>query len=843
MTMASEYSNKRMGVAITQMAWRLSDALKPLSLIAFVSMMGCRSVFAVEFNLDVLDADDKNNVDLTRFSQDDYLMPGVYTFNLVLNGRPINNAEFAFIERNKGIAPEKRVELCLSPEDIHRFGLKSESRDKLRWWNDGRCADMSELSGIEIKPDLSESLLNISIPQAWLEYEDLSWFPPSRWENGIPGVVFDYNTSASITRSSHANATRYISGTGTLGANTGPWRLRADWQANYTKTENYSQRNIDWSRIYAYRALRDLRAKLMVGENYLSSELFDSWRYTGASLGSDDSMLPPRLRGYAPEISGIARTNARVIVSQQGRVLYETTVASGPFRIQDMSDVVKGTLDVRVEEQDGTAQTFQVETATIPYLTRPGQLRYKLTSGKPGNNNHTTQGPFFGAGEFSWGISNAWSLYGGSILAGDYNAFALGLGRDLLALGAISADVTQSVARLSGAGRQQGKSWRLSYSKRFDELNSEITFAGYRFSERNYLTMNEYLSWRFRERAVRHQKELYTVTASKSFSEARMSAYISWSHQTFWNRRDTDRYSVSLSRYFTVGRVQNVSATLSATRSEYNDRADDAVYLSLSVPFGRGTVSYSGTVDNNRYTQTAGWYQRLASGDSYRIQAGIKNAERGSGTASGNAYYNHKGDLADATINASWVQSRYTSAGIALSGGLTAASKGVALHAGGTQGGTRLLVSTDSISGVPVSNYGYSNTFGIAVITDVANYYPTAASIMVNKLPDDIEIAGASVAEAALTEGAIGYRHFDVLKGAKLIGLFSLANGTKPPFGSSVRNGKNREVGIISDNGMAWISGINPGDKLEVSWNGKIQCTSVIPAQITTDTLFLPCEK
>ncbi|STQ79056.1 Outer membrane usher protein papC precursor [Hafnia alvei] len=96
-------------------------------------------------------------------------------------------------------------------------------------------------------------------------------------------------------------------------------------------------------------------------------------------------MLPPALRGYAPEVSGIAKTNAKVVVTQQGRVLYETTVPSGPFRIQDLSSAVTGKLDVKVEEQDGTVQTFQVDTATIPYLTRPGMVRYKFAMGRPVN--------------------------------------------------------------------------------------------------------------------------------------------------------------------------------------------------------------------------------------------------------------------------------------------------------------------------------------------------------------------------------------------------------------------------------------------------------------------------
>ena len=160
---------------------------------------------------------------------------------------------------------------------------------------------------------------------------------------------------------------------------------------------------MEWSRYYAYRALSALRLKLTAGEDYLDSGLFDSFRFGGVSLRSDDSMLPPNLRGYAPEVTGVAKSNAKVLISQQGRVLYETTVAAGPFRIQDIDDAVSGELNVRVEEQDGSVQEFTMNTASIPYLTRPGSVRYKLASGKPSDMNHRYRGPLFGTGEFSWG--------------------------------------------------------------------------------------------------------------------------------------------------------------------------------------------------------------------------------------------------------------------------------------------------------------------------------------------------------------------------------------------------------------------------------------------------------
>ncbi|PNF13475.1 PapC/FimD family outer membrane usher protein [Enterobacter cancerogenus] len=818
-----------------------------LSVYILIALLGLEyPAYAVEFNTDILDAEDKENIDLSRFSEAGFVMPGTYNLSVKVNDHTTKDSDISFYERpEKGTTDAERmpVEACLTPDTVELLGLTDSARDKLTWWHEGECADFSALDGMTTRGDLSESALLISLPQAWVEYQDASWLPPSRWEDGVAGLMFDYNLNSNITQPSSGHQLQSVSGSGTAGANLGAWRLRGDWQSSYshtTGTGDSSRRNFDWSRLYAYRTLRDLKAKLTVGEDYLTSDLFDSWRFTGLSVISDDRMLPPKLRGYAPEIVGIARTNAKVTVTQQGRVIYETTVASGPFRIQDISDAVNGRLDVRVEEQDGTIQTFQVDTATIPYLTRPGQWRYKLAAGRPSDYQHHLQGPNFSTGEFSWGVSNAWSLYGGGIAAGRYNALSVGIGRDLLELGALSADVTQSVAKLDGE-TLQGKSWRLSYSKRFDDFNSEVTFAGYRFSEQDYLSMGEYLDARYNGRTNGHDKELYTVTANKSFPDWRMSAYLSWSHQTYWDRQDNDRYSASVSQYFDIGSFHNLSATLSATRSEYNGRRDDSAYLTFSMPFGSGTASYNGNWDNGRYSQTAGWYERLENGDSYRLQAGTRSG-KGEGLASqASGYYTHRGDLADMSGNLYWTQNGYTSAGISLSGGMTATAQGAALHPGGGRGGTRMMVSTDGVEDVPVDRNQHTNKFGIAVVPDFASYYRSTTAIDVNKLPDDIEAAGSPVAEAALTEGAIGFRRFDVLKGAKVVSVMKMADGSHPPFGASVRNSNDREVGIVSDGGLSWLSGINPGETLTVNTGGKPFCQVEIPNNISVPRLLLPC--
>ncbi|HFN8110822.1 TPA: fimbria/pilus outer membrane usher protein, partial [Escherichia coli] len=185
--------------------------------------------------------------------------------------------------------------------------------------------------------------------------------PPSRWDNGIPGLLFDYNINGTVNKPHQGKQSQSLNYNGTAGANFGAWRLRADYQGNLNHTTGSAQgtdSQFTWSRFYMYRAIPRWRANLTLGENYINSEIFSSWRYTGASLESDDRMLPPKLRGYAPQVSGIADTNARVVISQQGRILYDSTVPAGPFTIQDLDSSVRGRLDVEVIEQDGRKKTF-----------------------------------------------------------------------------------------------------------------------------------------------------------------------------------------------------------------------------------------------------------------------------------------------------------------------------------------------------------------------------------------------------------------------------------------------------------------------------------------------------
>ncbi|MGM1330384.1 fimbria/pilus outer membrane usher protein, partial [Klebsiella michiganensis] len=111
------------------------------------------------------------------------------------------------------------------------------------------------------------------------------------------------------------------------------------------------------------------------------------------------------------------------------------------------------------------------------------------------------------------------SLYGGLQSAGaEYTAVSAGIGRDLSVLGALSLDATESYSQQSNQKRLKGTSFKLSYAKTFDEYNSSITFAGYRFSQEDFRSFSQYLNERYEGYdSLGREKEVYTITGNKTF--------------------------------------------------------------------------------------------------------------------------------------------------------------------------------------------------------------------------------------------------------------------------------------------------------------------------------------
>ncbi|MDD9338663.1 MAG: fimbria/pilus outer membrane usher protein [Providencia heimbachae] len=813
---------------------------------SFVSTLSTRA-FSVEFNTDMLDTKDTKdtqNIDFSQFSQAGFIMPGTYHLTLKVNNERLGNAKDITV--NSASSPSDTLFnlVCIPADVLMQLGLKPDAIKLVKYRNNDQCIDLSALEGSALNIDLSTLTLSILIPQSYIEYTDPSWVPPARWEEGVNGFLLDYTLTGSLTRRSSGSKESYISANGTTGVNLGAWRLRADYQANSRKsTGTYNNQYSDFvfSRLFAYRSLSSIASILTLGENYFYSSIFDAWQYTGISLETDENMMPPKLTGYAPEIIGIARTNATVIVKSRDRIVLETTVPAGPFQIQTLDNSIRGTLDVTVREENGEEQKFSITTAALPYLTRPGQYRYKFAAGKPRFDGRSLEGDLTASGEISYGLSNIWSIYGGSILSKNYQALSTGFGRDLFTFGSLSFDITQSRAQLLEK-TLLGRSYRLSYSKSFDEARTDITFAGYRFSDKTYRTLQQTLDERRSSFETQAQKESYQVNVNKYFDAFSLGG--NYQYNTYWNNQAEEQYGAYINTALNLPSLglKNINVTASATRSTRAGYRDDALNLYVTIPMTLGSsLSFSEGYSRDQSGQRSATHNVGYSGysdqRSYNLNVGYQTGANQDDMTSFSGYLNQNLPYASLSANASYVPSQYHSVGGSINGGITLIKEGIAMHQA-ADGGTRLVVETPGIANVPLNGGVYkTNALGLTVIPNVSSYRKTSASINTSKLPENVE-ALESVTDVTLTRGAIGYRSLNVIQGEKTFARLKLADDSYPPFGASVRNKNNIELGIVGEQGITWIVGVIPQELLSIYWGNKLQCNIQIPDVIRTQDAY-----
>lgn len=812
------------------------------------------SAHATEFSSGFLNTKDKRNVDLSTFSRDGYVAPGTYLVDFYLNQRLL---QAQYQVKAVPVIDDGTV-FCVTPAMLEMLALKDDAAARLANVNSdaGPCVDL-DTPDSKVAYSADSQSLTVTVPQAWLRYQDPDWVPPARWSTGVNGVILDYNLLANRYMAQQGSNSSSYTLYGTAGLNLGAWRLRSDYQYSRHDSHGKSQTNAILPQTYLFRPLPQWESKLTLGQTYLSSSLFDPIRFAGVTLASDERMLPPSLQGYAPQVTGIANSNAQVTVSQSGRLLYQTRVSPGPFVLPALNQNISGNLDVTLTESDGSTRTWQITTASVPFMTRKGNLRYQVSAGRPlfggRANNHVVR-PGFMTAEATWGAFNDTSLYGGFVATQDgYRALALGAGQNLGRLGALSADVTRSDARLpfAHAPRRTGYSYRVNYAKTFDGLGSTIAFMGYRFSGRHFLSLPEYVMRSvLRDEFFRDEKQSYTVAYSQHIQPLDMSVSLSLSRLNYWNDSATNNhYMITLSKNANIGPLRNINMSLSLARTQsFYGQAENQIYATISIPIG----------DNRQFSYG---YQR--SGDSLmQHTVGYTDFSHPNTTwnlnASDERYYDSRRQSMSGSIQSRTPYGRasadftlqpgqYRNVGLSWYGSMTATAAGAAFGQPAAGNEPRLVVDTDGITGVPVDyGNGVTNRFGIAVVNNVSSYRESNVAVDVNALPDDVDVADSIISQV-LTEGAIGYSRIRASQGEQVLGHVRLSDGNAPPLGALVLSSRSgMTAGMVGDEGLVYLSGVTAEDRdaLTVTWAGEKEChlTLPAPAALAQGPQPLPCQ-
>lgn len=756
-------------------------------------------------------------VDVSRYATGNPIDPGVYTLDIFLNGRQISRENVQVVREGAG------TKACLSYDLVKSLSIKdtvfsSEQAEELR--SGKQCIALEDVvKESHAAINSADMQMDISIPQIYLLRSARGYVAPEFWDKGETALTLNYDTNYYRSVNDGREYDSFY-GRALAGFNLGGWMFRHDGSLSWRRQQGKESHHYNAINTYVQRDIPQLKSRLLLGEGNTSGELFDTLSFRGAQISTVDQMWPDSQRGYAPEIRGVARTNAQVTVSQNGSKIYETTVSPGPFNISDLYPTgYGGDLDVTVKEADGSETRFSVPYAAMTRLKRPGMTFYSVTGGVSRKDNMAYT-PSVYQGTLQHGFTNSLTGYTGILGSDNYISALLG-GAFGLPIGAISLDITGAQTKY-GDEKKQGVSYRATYSKKVSQTDTNFTLAAYRFSSSGYysydnaLQINNYYKKNKTNGAqyLSRPKQRFSLTASQNFGESYGNIYLTGFVQNYWNSTGTNTQ-------FQLGynnRIGRVSYTLSANRLLYSTGGHDTqLSLDFSIPLGSESKNYvTGSATHNKDGVTAQTAVNgvLGENDQYSYNVGaardIDNKKSGSIGGQYRSPYS--------MLTASYTKGDdYYSASAGASGTVVALPDSINFSA--YQSTTYAVVSAADAEGARVLGYPniVLNGSGRAIVPNLNPYRINELAIDPKGIPLDVELESTQQ-RVIPVEGAVVRLDYKTTKGKPLLIRANQPNGNALPFGASVNDENGNLVTTVSQGGQIYVRLNKDVSRLHVSW-------------------------
>ncbi|WP_411750949.1 fimbria/pilus outer membrane usher protein [Serratia sp. (in: enterobacteria)] len=794
------------------------------------------------FNPELLQVDNpqQGKTDLSVFETNGSQAPGVYRVDVYLNNEKVDtrNVTFKLFQGKDGKAS---LQPCLSAKALADMGVKTQQFPAL---GDSDCVDLSVIPLASADFRFSAQQLLLSMPQAAVSQSARGYVPPEQWDNGITAFLLNYSMTGASNYARNSSTQDSDSQYVNLrpGVNIGPWRLR-----NYSTYSRSSTGDDQWDTVYTYaqRNIVSLKSQLTLGDSSSPSDVFDSVPFRGAQVASDDDMMPDSLKGYAPVVRGIARSNAQVIIRQNGYVIYQSYVAPGAFEITDMYPTGgSGDLYVTIKEADGSEQQLVIPFASLPVLQREGRLKFSMTSGQYRSYDGSVDKTTFSQGTAIYGLPYGFTAYGGGQFASKYQSLAIGAGKNLGDFGALSVDVTQSWSTMQDLPKESGQSWRARYSKDILQTGTNFSIAGYRYSTAGYYSLQEVLdTYRSDQNTSQNERRRNRaeLTMSQNLWDNAGSLSISLVSEDYWNSdRSMKSFGVGYNNSWNgisygLNYSYNENSTASSSYSDINGNSqstggrvydrDQMFAFNISVPLSRwlnnayATHNLS-TSKNGKTTNTVGINgTALADNNlSWSVQEGYGSQGVGN---SGNLNADYRGTYGE--VNGGYAYDKNTQrVNYGLQGGIVAHANGVTL--GQSLGETIALVQAPGASGVGVSNQTGVKTDwrGYAVVPYASPYRKNQVQLNTETLPDDVDLT-LTTQNVVPTRGAVVRASFNANVGQRVLMTLLRQGGAPIPFGATVTDAsqKNAQAFIVGDSGQVYLTGLADSGTLTVKWGNE----------------------
>ena len=754
--------------------------------------------------------------------------PGTYRVEVEVNGNLVGRRDIDFYQDSD----KTQLRPCLTAKMLHDFGVNLSSVTPPLDINSQACLDLPHvMDQASVDFDAGRLQLNLSIPQAFLSRAARGYVDPALWDEGVTAGYVNYQFSGNYGHTRiGSDSSSYFIGLQN-GVNIGRWRLRNE---STVSGSNSGQTRFKSNRTLVQRDVDAIKGQLSLGEQYSDSTLFDSVRFRGVQVGSDDAMLPDSERGYAPVVRGQAATNAVVEVRQSGYVLYRANVPPGPFQLTDIfPSGSNGDLEITVIEADGSRRVTHQAFSSLPLMLRKGRLKYNFAAGK--YDGEQGPSPNLVSGSLVYGLTDNSTVAGGLQVSKDFQAVNVGVGTNT-PIGALSVDLTQSSSRVGGK-RDTGQSVRVLYAKTFTSTNTNFTLAAYRYSTSGYRTFNDHVNdlsstasngWvnglGFQSGRSRSRIDLTTSQDLGGVDRRYGSVYLNVSQQTYWNQPGSSR-SLSVG-YGNNWKQLSYNLSLSQTKdTRFSGNGNSTqIMLTMSIPLGgklRSGRAYTNISNSNNggTNVQSGLSGFVNEKTSYAMQAGYTGSGRG---ATGGASITRDTDMGQLNANVN-VARDYQSTSVGATGSVVVHRGGVNLSR--TVGDTFALMKVEGLKGVDVKTDAGTSVGrnGYAVVTYAQPYRLNALSPETHNLGADVELED-TVKQVVPRRGAIVQATFKGYSGQRAQFALQQANGTPVPFGASVEDAQTgRHLGIADPNGNAFVLLNQEQGTLSVKWKDN-QC-------------------
>lgn len=789
-----------------------------------------------EFNLRILELDTplENTSTLKSFISNNSLLAGNYPTTImwgkdVLDKRTLT---FALSDDKQQLLPQ------LTKADLRDLGVKVDTLPDMKDLDDGVLVDDISRFIDQARYDFNQDnqTLNLVIPQVYRDQAAAGAINPKYWDDGASAAWASYQLSGSQQQTDSGKTSSTWLGLDS-GINLGAWRLRnsstwsdsSGWDAISTSVQ---------------RDIKALKSQLEIGQTATSGELFDSVQMTGVKLETDTSMLPSSQQGFAPVVRGIANSDAKVTIKQNGYTVYQTSVSPGPFEIRDLSQVTSGAdLEVTVEEADGSEHSFIQASASVPVLQREGAFKYALAAGTF-RGNEGEEEPAFAQGTAIYGLPYGVTVYTGALGASLYHALLAGIGADLGRFGSASVDVTAArTAFDDGRADASGLSVRSQYSKDIPDTDTTVTLASYRYSTSGFYTFQEAIDQRdskiddgiYTYRRTNNRRSRMQVNLSQRLGEWG-SAYLNGYQQNYWDMEGHERsVSAGLSSSW---RDISWSVSYNLTRTP-NAGQDRQMALTVNIPLSHWLPNSWATYSANTASGGYASHQLGIGGTalennnlSYSLQQSYTSNNTGYGASLSGRYRGSAGEVglgySYAGSNQQWNYSAR--------GSVVAHEHGVTL--GQSVRDAFAIVHIKGGDNVKVQNGRgiYTDAFGNAIVPTLTAYRHNTVTVNTQDR-DDIEIETATQ-DLVPTKGAAVTANFDARVGMRAL-ITLLYQGKAVPFGTIVS--LDNTTAIVGDDGEVWLTGLRDVVSFTAQWgeenNERCSGTIKVPSSSTSGIL------